>query len=286
MTSSNPIPSSGPSPRPPLDWVREAGKVNLVLEDIAAKLARKRRRRARAVTVLASAALIALAAVWAVPVWRQTNTVQTLPAQRQSVALFDGSTAELNARTDLHTDFRYGRRTVRMTSGEAFFSVAKDPVHPFLVVTPAGTIRVTGTHFNVRITADQRPEVTLLEGAVAVEGVAPEPVRLLPGQRFFASGTVTTTAAMVSTLAPADLEAATAWRQGRLVLDHLTLAEAAARFAAYHGKGIAVAAEIEGLRMGGSCSLDDLSGFLEFLGKALAVEVQAGSDGSFRIHAR
>lgn len=206
---------------------------------------------------LAAAAAVALAALWLVPWWKDTNAIATVAAQRSTLALPDGSRTELNARTALRTDFRHGRRTVRLERGEAFFDVAKDAAHPFLVETPAGTVRVTGTKFNVRLVADGRPEVTLVEGSVTLEnGLAR--LALAPGQQFAASG-------RLATLTPAELERALAWREGRIILNGLTLAQAAARFADYHGRSVTVAPEVASRELGGSLALDDLQGFFDVL---------------------
>lgn len=275
-------------PVPPLDWVRQAGKVDLVLHDIEQKLRRRRNRRRKAAAAALGVMLAGCAAFWSTTYVRNTDTLSSPAARRGTVALADGSSAELNARTELHTDFRYGRRHVRLARGEAFFAVTKDPGHPFLVETTAGTVRVTGTQFNVRLKEDGGTEVTLLEGAVNFQGkengggttVADSPVALLPGQQLDSADPVP------RTLRPETLAGVTAWREGRLVLDGLTLAEAAARLSAYHDRPIAVAAEVAGLRMGGSCSLDDLPGFLEFLPKALSVRVLTRGEGPVRIIAR
>lgn len=282
MNSSEPMnsPQSSPAKTPALEWVSQPDKIGRLLEDVELKLVKKRRRRAR--NGRAALALLILAAVgmWAVPYARETGEATTVAAQRQSVALQDGSVAELNARTDLKTDFRYGRRTVRMEKGEAFFSVFKDPAHPFLVETPGGVVRVTGTKFNVRLNSAGKPEVTLLEGAVGLEGNAIPAVSLVPGQQFDPVHD------RVLVLSAAELAKVTAWREGRLVLDGLTLGEAAARISAYQGKDISVAPGVASLQMGGSCSLDDLDGFLDFLPRALSVRVVPMGDGSFRIIAR
>ena len=47
------------------------------------------------------------------------------------------------------------RRT--LAAGEAFFQVAKDSARPFFVETAAGSVRVTGTQFNVRTAPAGQP---------------------------------------------------------------------------------------------------------------------------------
>lgn len=217
-----------------------------------------RRRVARWVPVaLGLAAAVALAALWAVPYYRDIQTVSTVAAQRSTLALPDGSQTDLNAQTTLYTDFRRGRRFVRLEKGEAYFAVAKDPAHPFAVETPAGTVRVTGTHFNVRLAPDGRPEVTLLEGSIAFENAAAR-LKLVPGQQLSSDGELRQLSAVA-------LDNVTAWREGRIVLTGLSLGEAAARFAAYHGKTIVISPELSAVQMGGSYALDDLQGFFDGL---------------------
>lgn len=236
----------------------------------------RRRQNLRWISLVAGiAAVLAVTAFWAVPYYRDTQTVATVIAQRSTLTLPDGSRTDLNAQTVLHTDFRRGRRFVRIEKGEAYFSVAKDQAHPFLVETPGGTVRVTGTEFNVRL-AGNRPEVTLLEGSVGFENAAAL-VKLVPGDQLSSDGEL-------RRLSASEMETVTAWRQGRIVLNGLTLREAAARFAAYHGKNIMVAPEISELQLGGSCSIDDLPGFFDSLtADTLALRVQRPQEGHFAI---
>jgi transmembrane sensor len=209
------------------------------------------------VPVAGLAAAVAVAFLWVVPYFRDTQQVATVAAQRSTLSLPDGSRAEMNAQTVLHTDFRRGRRHVRLDRGEAWFSVAKDAEHPFTVETPGGTVRVLGTQFNVRLAATGRPEVTLIEGGIAYENAVAR-VQLTAGQQISADGEL-------RRLSPDELDNVTAWRDGRIVLNGLTLAEAAARFGAFHGKTIAVGPDVARLEMGGSYSLDDLAGFFDAL---------------------
>lgn len=269
-------------PRTELDWAHDAGTVEQVLAQVAVKVrAKKRRRRLR--TAAGGAVLAALAvALWVVPWMRHTGTIATLPATRQVLTLADGSRVDLNAQSAVFTDFRGSRRLVRLEKGEAFFVVAKGRAEPFTVETPGGRVQVTGTEFNVRLSGGEA-EVTLVEGGVSVlpdtDGTA---LALQAGQQAALGGGN----AKVRTLSGEEMDAAVAWRAGRLVLDHLTLAEAVQRVSAYHGVPIAVAHEVAALRPGGTCPLANLPDLLAALEETLPVRVLPVSDGSYRIIAR
>ncbi|MEJ1971973.1 MAG: FecR domain-containing protein [Lacunisphaera sp.] len=260
-----------------LDWPGELGLGRDFAERVEARC-RKDRRRRRALTGAAAGLAILLIVFGAVPYVRDTATVEAPVAQRRTVRLPDGSLVELNAGAQIHTDFRYRRRVVSLSDGEAFFTVAKDAAHPFLVETAAGVVRVTGTEFDVRAPGGREMTVTLVHGAVVVETPA-APVSLVPGQQFTSGGGV-------RRLSEDELAGVIAWRRGRFAFDGLTLAEAAARLGEYHGKHITVAPEIAGLRAHGSYPVDDLPAVLNALQTALSVRVLPAGDGSYRIVAR
>ncbi len=83
-----------------------------------------------------------------------------------SKQLTDGTRIVINADTRLTypETFEAHRREVALM-GEAYFEVAHKADAPFVVTTPAGSIEVLGTHFNVMADAD-RTTVTLAEGSV------------------------------------------------------------------------------------------------------------------------
>lgn len=91
----------------------------------------------------------------------------TTDNQEFGIVLPDGSEVDLNA----HSKFEYkqttsGIRYVKLT-GEAWFSVSSDPVHPFIVEAGNGVINVTGTTFSVRTDPDKdRIEVYVTSGSV------------------------------------------------------------------------------------------------------------------------
>jgi transmembrane sensor len=259
-----------------LDWPLELGLKHEFFNTVKARRQKRRLRKGLAKGALFVAAGAWLAA-WGIPYLRDTGTLRTPAARRQAVTLNDGSRAELNAHAQLAMDFRHGQRVVRLEKGEAFFSVAKDPGHPFIVQTRSGNVQVTGTEFNVRVCSDRETEVTLLDGGVTVEGPARSLVRLVPGQQF------DSLRAEPRALTPLEMDHVLTWRQGRIAFDGLTLAEVAERLADYHGKKIMVAPEVAGLRPGGTLPIDDLPVLLRDLASTLPIKVVQAEDGSYQL---
>ncbi len=245
--------------------------------------ARRKSRRGRWTALAGAAAVVALATVfW----WQAPQHFATETAHRQSVTLADGSRVDLNARTRLSVSLYRGSRHVRLERGEAFFAVAKDPARPFFVETAAGSVRVTGTVFDVRAVTETAPlEVTVIEGSVAVQPIddhgreLPAPPALTAGDRLVfdpATGAVERSH-------PASVEDVAAWREGKVVFAGTPLAEAAERFAEYHGQTIVIAPEVAGLPLGGRYTLDDLDRFMAALERALPVRVLRRADGGWRV---
>lgn len=235
---------------------------------------------------LAGAALAAAAAL-AVFLWpahpRQHPAKLGSPvAERHRHTLADGSVIELNAQTAVAVELGAAERRVRLAGGEAFFSVARDPARPFYVETPAGSVRVTGTEFNVRTVAGSDLEVTVLEGSVQVRpGGAGAARALRTGDRLVAAGGQVD----VTALSPSQLNDALAWRQGQVVFDGTPLREALGRFARYHGRALGASDAAARQRVGGRYSLDDLDGFLSTLEEILPVRVTTGLDGTIHVGA-
>lgn len=239
------------------------------------------RRPALAVATLAAAAALAVF-LWPGQPQNHSQNLGTSVASRQEFTLPDGSHLELNAQTAAAVELTATERRVRLAGGEAFFRIAKDPVRPFFVETPAGSVRVTGTEFNVRTESAASLEVTVREGSVQVRpGGAPGPRNLKGGERLVSAGRDVA----VTTLAAGQLADALAWRQGRIVFADTPLREALARFARYHGRTLTATEAAALKRVGGNYSLDDLDGFIAFLEEAegMGLHVTRGTDGSIRI---
>lgn len=173
----------------------------------------------------------------------------TRRGERLEVALPDGTAVTLNTETDLDVVFDGRYRRVQMLRGQAFFTVAKDPLRPFVVEAGGKQIVAIGTAFDVRL-VNERLEVLLVEGRVAVEDVPDissnpeiiEPanltanlrVQLNPGETLIA-----TESEIVHTPAP-NPERQLKWRDGLIEFDNTTLAAAVEEFNRYSERTIRI----------------------------------------------
>jgi hypothetical protein len=101
--------------------------------------------------------------------------ILTIPnGKKFQVVLSDGTTVHLNA----GSSFKYPEnfidsenRQVYLLEGEAYFEVAKDARHPFVVNSNAINVRVLGTEFNLSsYPEDEAINTVLIEGAVCIYG--------------------------------------------------------------------------------------------------------------------
>jgi len=118
----------------------------------------------------------------------QTNTVLTAKGEQYSVDLPDGTKVWLNAASSLKFPTTFTSKANRIVEliGEAYFEVAKDKSHPFIVKTDKQEIKVLGTHFNVSSYPDEQlTKTTLLEGSVEVVSTNnhTSKAKLRPGQQ-------------------------------------------------------------------------------------------------------
>ncbi|MGC4231778.1 MAG: DUF4974 domain-containing protein [Niabella sp.] len=105
-----------------------------------------------------------------VPSEDNTIAAVTTKGSKSSVVLPDGTKVWINGDTRLsyQKDFGVTTRDVFL-SGEAYFDVAHDKAHPFIVHTDAFDIKVLGTAFNVKAySGDANAQATLIRGAIEV----------------------------------------------------------------------------------------------------------------------
>jgi ferric-dicitrate binding protein FerR (iron transport regulator) len=190
------------------------------------------RRAAVGGTILAAAAVLAI--VWRAPrdpsptmPASAVREVASARAQQTHVTLQDGSRVVLNAGSRLRYSDDFGRtsREVEL-DGEGYFDVVHDESRPFRVRARGSVAEDLGTRFVVRAYGDGSPtQVVVAQGSVSLarDGATPAQARVLqPGQlgRLERDGRVTV-------LDDVDVERWVSWTRGALVLDGLSLAEAA-----------------------------------------------------------
>lgn len=105
------------------------------------------------------------------------NTLTTAKGETYQLHLPDGSRVWLNAASSITYstspigNSASGERRERSVKldGEAYFEVAKDKSHPFVVSSKNQRVEVLGTHFNINAYTDENTiKTTLLEGAVKI----------------------------------------------------------------------------------------------------------------------
>ena len=83
------------------------------------------------------------------------------------IKLADGTWVTLNAVSTLsYPKYFIGKTREVFLDGEAFFDVAKDHNHPFIVHTSKSDIRVLGTAFDIKSYTDEPFEATLFRGSI------------------------------------------------------------------------------------------------------------------------
>lgn len=144
-------------------------------------------------------------------------TVDVPKGGSYTVNLPDGSRVYLYADSRLvfPTRFAGDERAVQL-EGEAYFVVAKDSDHPFIVNTPSMQTMVLGTEFNVRAYGEATDQVTLISGSVMVNKNQYH-AKLNPGEQ----AAIKSNGAL--SIAQVDTEQYTSWRDGYFYFDNVRL---------------------------------------------------------------
>jgi len=143
------------------------------------------------------------------------NSIETPRGGQYQVTLPDGTKVSLNAASSLTYPASFATLKERRVElkGEAYFEVAKDKKHPFLVKTENQEIEVLGTHFNINSYTDEpMAKTTLIEGSVLVKASDTEQI-LKPGyQAINSMGGLR--------VVEANVDEVLAWKNGYFMFDN------------------------------------------------------------------
>lgn len=192
----------------------------------------------RAIALVAVAALFCVSSWWLYQ-YKAGNVMQKISAQAEVkiIRLPDGTSVTLNHYSSLSyaKNFTCDHREVQL-DGEAYFEVAKDKRHPFVVKTASIKVEVLGTHFDVDAYQRNLEVRTILyEGSVAIT-CNEQFTRLTPGEMAVYNKRNKQLCRMPADNAVEDI----AWRKGQFIFDDTPIGDVAIELSNYFGTNIMV----------------------------------------------
>ena len=261
--------------------------------------ATRRPGRWLAPAALAAAACVALAFF----LNRGTRPTSSIVSATPTVAtgyekrlLDDGSLLELNRGASVSVAYTPTERRVRLLSGEAHFTVARNPARPFIVSAAGVETRAVGTAFHVRLAA-AAVEVLVTEGRVQVtpslapdsrssDMLAPPATASLVsrGERVTISlasdrANVTLPPIVPSAVTAAEIARTLAWQPRLLEFSAAPLAEVVAEFNRHNTFQLALAdPALASFPVTASFRSDNVEGFVRLLEATAGVRAERRAD--------
>jgi ferric-dicitrate binding protein FerR (iron transport regulator) len=199
-----------------------------------------------------------------------------LTASQKEIHLSDGTIVILNRNSKLTYPAKFIENTREIElEGEAFFNVAKDSLHPFIVHAGGTITRVLGTSFNIDSKNVSRVIVSVVEGKVAFnpESTANNQVQLTKGER----GIFEKEAQKLSKIQITD-ENYLSWQTGILAFNNQTLREAVKVLSEYYSKTIEVQPELQNRKITVTFNNQPLSEVLEILEMTLHIKIDSNQE--------
>lgn len=173
--------------------------------------------------------------------------------------LSDGSRIWLNSETELrYPPVFTGKERKVFLKGEAYFEVAHDSLHPFMVETGVQMLTVLGTSFSIRAYTDEHAIVTTLEAGKVDIKAHDQQVILTPGyQSNLSDGHIE--------VARVNTSLYTAWHKGIFIFEDQPLKEILNTLSRWYNIEVFYASpELENIRFTGELlRYDQIQEFLE-----------------------
>lgn len=249
---------------------------------------------------LAAAAAIVVAVMWSNSAPRTMPLLalkKTYLRVNERLVLPDSSRVELRDGSEVIVQYSDTERRVKLTGGEAHFTVWKDKARPFIVDVAGIEVRAVGTAFNVRL-GDNSVEVLVTEGTVGVErtgaatkaapvpngiavpAVAPMEVTIgeravvpIPAKPVIAAATSAdvvmpppAAAPVITSVSADEIRRELAWQAPRLQFDETPLKDAIAEFNRLNRHQLELGDSALGkLGVGGTFRPDNVDAFIRLL---------------------
>lgn len=222
--------------------------------------------------------------------------VRTAVGENRITVLADGSEIVAGADTLLTVTYSDNRRGVALVRGEALFTVAPDPLRPFVVDTGLGRVVAVGTAFNVRRTRET-VTVTVVEGVVQIVAQASAPTGATRTSGTLPDGVTASVGAGGQivlgdrierrTLARVQVKDTVAWRIGKLVFHDEPLSVVVEDINRYSPVKLRLADPALGdLRISGRLHYSEVLDWIEGLGEVFGLDVDQIDRGTVLIRRR
>ena len=236
----------------------------------------------------AAAAAVVLMTAGTLLLWTagKPDVYETAVGERRTVTLADGSQVALDSHSKLRVAFSDTTRELVLVRGQARFSVAHNPARPFVVLAAEHKVVATGTTFNIDV-LEAKLVVTLLSGQVVVLPEAGDASTLPPFSERIelqVGDQLQTRRAAPPSVQRVNLENATAWEQGQMVLVDEPLSEVVMRISRYSARPVRIVdAQTAQLRISGVFDASDLDGFVATICSYLPIVADKRADGSIQL---
>lgn len=196
---------------------------------------------------------------------------QTAVGEKLTVSLPDGSSVTLNTASRLLFAYNAKERRLVLEQGQALFRVAKGQARPFIVQALDRIVTAHGTAFDVLISPGRKLKVSLLEGSVSVASNAkdaPRPTELRPKDVLIASN------GEVQVSRDPDIEKEVSWRDGLIIFEDDSLAQATSEVNRYVRTPIVLQDDrLKRIRVSGAFRTGETDAFVEALQLSFPVRV-------------
>ena len=188
--------------------------------------------------------------------------------------LADGSVVELNTNSAISVSLTEDFRGIELLKGEVFFTVASDKDRPFVVDVGGATVRAVGTAFNIYRVTDQSAIVSVAEGIVRVEEAGGSSVSSAQSQLLTVDQALKIDSVRGLSTSDSHNAQATAWRQGQLLFDNTSIADAVEMLNRYLHKQVIVADDVsKSIKISGTFSSRQKKETLAAVANALGLEL-------------
>lgn len=146
------------------------------------------------------------------------NTIVVPRAGIYSLTLSDGTKVWINSESKLSYPVAFNGEKREVTlSGEAYFEVAHNKNHPFIVHCNGNRVEVTGTEFNTEAYEGGKTTTTLVSGGVVLTGNSGSVILTLGMQGIISGNEISTLSVNANQFS--------SWKDGLFEFDNITLGD-------------------------------------------------------------